>query len=65
MKPNEVRNMSEGEILAEVDKRRQELFDLRIQGAVGHTSNPRRARMARREIARLLTIVKEKAGEER
>ena len=66
MKPNEVRNLSEGEILAEVDKRRQELFDLRIQAAGGHTSNPRRARAAKREIARLLTIAKEKkAGETR
>ncbi|MBW7917122.1 MAG: 50S ribosomal protein L29 [Trueperaceae bacterium] len=61
MKPNEVRNMSAGEIAAEVEKRREELFDLRLQSAVGHTSNPRRARMAKREIARLLTIAKEKA----
>ena len=61
MKPNEVRNMGLGEIEAEVEKRREELFDLRIQSAVGHTSNPRRARMAKREIARLLTIAKEKA----
>jgi large subunit ribosomal protein L29 len=61
MKPSEVRNMSAGEIDAEVAKRREELFDLRIQSAVGHTSNPRRARMAKREIARLLTIAKEKA----
>lgn len=66
MKPNEVRNLSEGEILAEVDKRRQELFDLRIQAAVGHASNPRRTRAAKREIARLLTIANEKkAGEKR
>ena len=61
MKPNEIRNMSEGEILAEVDKRRQELFDLRIQSAIGQTSNPRRIRAAKREIARLLTIAREKA----
>ncbi len=61
MKPSDVRNMSAGEIEAEVEKRREELFDLRIQSAVGHTSNPRRARMAKREIARLLTIAKEKA----
>ncbi len=62
MKPNEVRNMTADEIQGEVDKRRQELLDLRIQAAVGHASNPRRIRAAKREIARLLTVAQEKAG---
>ena len=61
MKSNEARRLSEEEIVAEVEKRRQELLDLRIQSAIGQTSNPRRIRAAKREIARLLTIAKEKA----
>ncbi len=61
MKPNEIRNMTADEIEGEVDKRRQELLDLRIQAAVGHASNPRRIRAAKREIARLLTVAREKA----
>jgi large subunit ribosomal protein L29 len=63
MKPNEIRQMTSDEIHLEVDKLRQELLDLRIQAAVGHASNPRRIRTARREIARLLTIADEKAEE--
>jgi large subunit ribosomal protein L29 len=63
MKPNEVRNLTSDEIHLEVDKLRQELLDLRIQAAVGHASNPRRIRTAKREIARLLTIAGEKAEE--
>ena len=63
MKPNEVRNLTSDEIHVEVDKLRQELLDLRIQAAVGHASNPRRIRTAKREIARLLTIAGEKAEE--
>jgi large subunit ribosomal protein L29 len=63
MKPNEVRNLTLDEIHLEVDKLRQELLDLRIQAAVGHASNPRRIRTAKREIARLLTVAGEKAEE--
>ena len=61
MKPNEVRNLTADEIAAEVDKRREEMLDLRIQSAVGQSSNPRRIRTAKREIARLLTVAREKA----
>ncbi len=60
MKPNEMRNLAPDEIRAEVAKRREELLDLRFQAAVGQASNPRRIRTAKREIARLLTIAKEK-----
>ena len=63
MKPNEIRQLTRDEIHLEVDKLRQELLDLRIQAAVGHASNPRRIRTAKREIARLLTIADEKAEE--
>ncbi len=59
MRPNEARDLSLGELELEVDKRREELLDLRIQAAVGQAANPRRIRAAKREIARLLTIAKE------
>ncbi len=61
MKSSEARGLSAEEIAAEIEKRRQELLDLRIQSAIGQTSNPRRIRTAKREIARLLTVAKEKA----
>jgi large subunit ribosomal protein L29 len=65
MKPNEVRNLTLDEISAEVDKRREELLDLRIQAAVGQASNPKRIRTAKREIARCLTVVREKQAGKR
>ncbi len=65
MKPNEIRNLTQDEIEAEVLKRRQELLDLRFQAAVGQVSNPKRIRAAKREIARLLTISRERQGEKR
>lgn len=61
MKLNELRGMTSDELDLEVGKRRQELLDLRIQTAVGHASNPRRIRTAKREIAQLLTLIQEKS----
>lgn len=60
MKPNEARNLNVEEIKEAIDERREELMDLRFQAAVGQASNPRRIRAAKREIARLLTIRREK-----
>jgi large subunit ribosomal protein L29 len=60
MKPNEARNLNEQEIKEAVDERREELMNLRFQTAVGQATNPRRIRAAKREIARLLTVAREK-----
>ena len=62
MKPSELRNMSVSELGTEVDKRRKELLELRIQASVGQATNPRRIRTAKREIAQLLTIAAEKGN---
>jgi len=60
MKPNEARNLNAEEIKEAVAERREELLDLRFQAAVGQATNPRRIRAAKREIARLLTVAREK-----
>ena len=60
MRPNEIRDLGVDEIHEQVAKLREELLDLRIQTAVGQASNPKRIRTAKREIARLLTIAREK-----
>ena len=60
MKPNEARNLTPEDIKEAVAERREELLDLRFQTAVGQATNPRRIRAAKREIARLLTVAREK-----
>jgi large subunit ribosomal protein L29 len=45
------------EVLAE---RRQELFNLRFQSATGALENPARLKLAKREIARILTVRSER-----
>ena len=42
---------------------RQELFNLRFQSATGALENPARLRLAKREIARLLTIRHEREAD--
>ena len=37
---------------------RKELFNLRFQAAIGHIENPNRFKEVRRDIARVLTLVK-------
>jgi large subunit ribosomal protein L29 len=51
----------------ELDKalhdRRQELFNLRFQSATGALENSARLRLAKREIARILTVRHEREAE--
>ena len=60
MKPNEIRNLSPDEIGEAIAKRREELFDIRLQSTVGQVPNTKIIRTKKREIARLLTIAGEK-----
>ena len=48
--------MTDEELEDALHDRRQELFNLRFQSATGALENPARLRLAKREIARLLTI---------
>jgi len=41
---------------------RKELFNLRFQAVMGTLANPARVRQVRREIARVRTVMNEKAG---
>lgn len=60
MKPNEIRNMSGEEIEDAILERRKKIQELRFTSAIGQNSDVREIRTKRREIARLLTIAREK-----
>ena len=60
MKPNALRDMSEDEIRARVQELREELFNLRFRNAMKQLDNPLKIRESRREMARLLTVLREK-----
>jgi large subunit ribosomal protein L29 len=48
--------MSNEELEHALAERRQELFNLRFQSATGALENPARLKLAKREIARILTV---------
>lgn len=56
MKPRELRDLTDEELARKLDETRQELFNLRFQSATGALENPARLKLAKREIARILTI---------
>ena len=60
MKAKELREFSIPELKERVVKLREELMNLRFQKAIHKLENPMRIRQVRREIARVLTILREK-----
>ena len=63
MRPKELRDLTDEELEDKLHERRQELFNLRFQSATGALENSARLRLAKREIARILTVRNERASE--
>ena len=59
MKASDVRTMTQDELTDELAKLKKEQFNLRFQIAGGQNENPARARIVRREIARIKTVLGE------
>jgi large subunit ribosomal protein L29 len=60
MKATQLRDMTDEELERALAERRQELFNLRFQSATGALENPARLKLAKREIARILTVRNER-----
>jgi large subunit ribosomal protein L29 len=60
MKASDARVMTVDQLDDEVLKLKKEQFNLRFQRATGQLENTSRVRMVRRDIARMLTIAKQK-----
>jgi large subunit ribosomal protein L29 len=56
MRPRQLRDLTDVELQHRLAETRQELFNLRFQSATGALENSARLRLAKREIARILTI---------
>ncbi len=61
MKTRDLRELTVEDLERKLSETRQELFNLRFQSATGALENPARIRLAKREIARVLTVLNEKA----
>lgn len=62
MKADEIRKMSPEERMVKLNELRLELVKLRLQSKLGTLTNTARIRNVRRDIARILTVMREEAG---
>ena len=63
MKAEELRDMTESDLREHVRNARRELFGLRFQHATGELENTAGLKTAKREIARALTVARERGIE--
>ena len=61
MKTSEIKDLTDEELQASFEERTRELFNLRVQQTTGQLENPLRVRSVRREIARIKTIMSNRA----
>jgi len=61
MKTSEYRGMSDEDLATSLGEVRKNLFDLRFQSATDRLETPSQMRKARKEIARIHTIQRERA----
>ena len=63
-RPVELRELPEDELRSRLESSKEELFNLRFQLATGQLDNPMRIKEVRHEVARILTVLRERELEE-
>ena len=60
MKASELAELNDDDLATRLAEAKEELFNLRFQAATGQLENHGRLRTVRRDIARILTVLREK-----
>lgn len=60
MKIEEIREIKTDELLNDLERMRRRLFDLRAQAVTEKLENPSLIKQARKDIARVLTVLQER-----
>ena len=60
MKASEIRELSKEDIEKKIKELKEELFNLRFQHAINQLDNPIRLKHVRKDIARSMTILRER-----
>jgi len=63
-KAKELREVPDEELFAQVESLKEELFNLRFQFATGQLDNAMRIKQVRHDIARILTVLRQRQTEE-
>ena len=64
MKASELRDKTDAELNEQIAKLKEELFNLRFQLAINQLDNPSRINACKKDIARIMTVQRERALEE-
>ena len=59
----ELRDLGDEELIERLDANKEELFNLRFQLATGQLDNPMRIKQVRHDVARILTVLRERQVE--
>jgi large subunit ribosomal protein L29 len=60
VKASDLRDITSEELRARLDERKKDLMNFRLQLATGVVDNVRASRLARRDIARIKTVMRER-----
>jgi len=60
MKIEEVKKLSNDEIVIELERQRRHMFDLRSQAVTEKLADPTQLTNARRDVARMLTVLRQR-----
>ena len=60
MKASEIRELTKDELETKVKELKEELFNLRFQHAINQLDNPLRLKSVKKDIARTMTILRER-----
>ena len=62
VKAAQLRDKTVDDLLRQEDTLREQIFKLRFQKTTGQTENPQKIWLVRKELARVLTVLREKGG---
>lgn len=58
MRIKDLKVLSDGDLESELEKSREELFNLRFQRSINQLKNPMRIRFLKKNVARILTLLR-------
>ena len=63
MKASELKNMTSAELSSKLKELKSELLNLRFQNAINQLDNPHRIEQTKKDIARVMTVLRQKSAE--
>ena len=63
MKASELKNMTSAELSSKLKELKSELLNLRFQNAINQLDNPHKIEQTKKDIARVMTVLRQKDAE--